>query len=686
MNDQNKLIKIIDRSILVFVILFLLSLSNSIFVNQLGYYGALLLILFRYFLTKENQFKKTGLELALVWYLAAEILSAIFTQYHSNANTNLLKRALLIPIIYTFIAASTDLKRAKLYLKIYIGASLITVLIYLFFSYRFYIENLYGVEQSGPSVFQYPITASEIISFSVIFLFAFLINEKVSIKNRLLLLIGFGLSALALVSTYKRTGWLGAAFGIFIILLIKRQWKILIPLVVLGLIVVLTQKNISEVFIFNYSNSTIIKSVELKTDGRAYSVYPEKNKYFVSDYEDGIVEYQDSTIINRIKTPAPVYELRKWTDDYLLAYLSDTRFLLIKKNDDEFKIQKEFLTPGFTTSFRINNGYLYILDSDSGLTVYRDPNNFDNYMRFEKFTGFTNFYTDSSYFVFQSPGNGVTIYKSDYNLPGDSLYSYKNSNIDFLYYINSKLFVSDNTGLKLFKVAAHNLVPLDKTKKIIKALYWEQKDDKLFTADLSNKVFELGFPVSDSINIKSVNQLTFTPSSISYNNNKLYFTYLKRSRLLSIWDPYLPSNYTRFALWRAGWKMFKDHPLFGVGDIDLREYYIKYKRPFDKEIQGHMHNNFVHVLVTLGAFGFLAVIFLFLKIVIIEWKVYKERINLPFVASYALGALGCFAAFLFSGLTEMNFGDHEIITLVWFTFGLNMAFYFLSQNMVDYNQ
>ncbi len=684
--SKHNTVKIIDNAIFVFIILFLLSLSNSIFVNQVGYYGALLLILLRYFITKQNQFKKTGLEFALIWYLVAEILSAIFTQYHSNANTNLLKRALLIPIIYTFIAASTDLKRAKLYFKIYIGASLVTVLIYLFFSYRFYIQNLYGVEQSGPSLFQYPITASEIISFTVVFLFAFLINEKVSIKNRLLLLIGFGLSALALVSTYKRTGWLGAAFGIFIILLIKRQWKILIPLIVLGLVIVLTQKNISEVFIFNYANSNITKKIELKTEGRAYNVFPSDNKYFVSDYEDGIVEYQDSSVINKIKTPAPIYELIKWKENYLIAYLSDTRFLLIQKEDDNFKIKKEFLTPGFTTSFRVFNGYLYILDSDSGLTVYRDPKNFENYMRLENLAGFINFYVDSTYFVFETQGSGVTVYNSEYNLPGDSLYFYHNSKIDFIYYLNDRLFVSDNNELKLFKVNENKLIPLNKTKEISKAFNWSFNDQKLFVSDLNNKVFELEYPVKDSIKIISENNLSFTPTSLKYANGKLYFSYIKRSRLLSIWDPYLPSNYTRFALWRAGWEMFKDHPIVGVGDIDLREYYIKYKRPYDKEIQGHMHNNFVHVLVTLGAFGFIAVVFLFTKIIFFELKIYKERKTIPFLSSYSLGAIGCFAAFLFSGLTEMNFGDHEIITLVWFTLGLNFAFYFLSQSIAANKQ
>ena len=132
------------------------------------------------------------------------------------------------------------------------------------------------------------------------------------------------------------------------------------------------------------------------------------------------------------------------------------------------------------------------------------------------------------------------------------------------------------------------------------------------------------------------------------------------------------------ALWRAGWKIFLDHPIFGVGDIDLRNYYSQYKRPFDKEIQGHMHNNFIHILVTLGIFGIIIFIYLLIKIFLLDLKIYEALKNIPFFSSYALGTIGGFAAFLFSGLTELNFGDQEIITLIWFTLGLNIAFYYHS--------
>ncbi len=186
MAEQKSLtVKILDGAIYFFMVIFLISLTNSIFANQVGYFLALLLILIRYFITKENQFEKTGLEPALAWYLVAEILSAIFSHEQGAAFHNVLKRALMIPLIYIAIAASTDFNRSKKYFKIYIGASLITVLIYIYFSYKFYINNLYGIEQSGPSLFQYPITAAEILSFTVVFLFAFFINEKTSLRNKI---------------------------------------------------------------------------------------------------------------------------------------------------------------------------------------------------------------------------------------------------------------------------------------------------------------------------------------------------------------------------------------------------------------------------------------------------------------------------------------------------------------------
>jgi hypothetical protein len=132
---------------------------------------------------------------------------------------------LLIPVVYVTVAAITSGEEAKTFFKVYIIASLISILVYLIFAYQYYLQGIYKIDWSGPSVFQFPITTSEIMSFTVIFLFAFLINEKTSLKYRLIILMGFLISAAGLLSTFKRTGWLGTTFGLLIIILIKREWR-----------------------------------------------------------------------------------------------------------------------------------------------------------------------------------------------------------------------------------------------------------------------------------------------------------------------------------------------------------------------------------------------------------------------------------------------------------------------------
>lgn len=674
--SNNKTIKVLDGVIYFFIVLFLLSLTNSIFVNQIGYYFALIFILIRYSVTKENQFKKTGLEFAFIWFLAAEVLSAIFSQQHGQAFYFALKRALPIPLVYTFIAATTDLNRAKKYFKIYIGASLITVLIYLFFAYRFYIYNLYSIEGSGPSLFQYPITAAEILSFTVIFLFAFWLNEKTTTGKKVLLFLGFAIALLALVSTYKRGAWLGVIAGIFVVLLLRKNWKLIIFAALIVAVAFLTQKNISQIKIGNYSSGKLQNQITLKTEGRAYRVYVSNGDMYVSDYDNGLLKYRNDTLLSKKEFPSPVVSFFKWKDEYYVARLVDTRFFLLKMDDGTLKKEGEFLTPGFTTSTVVENKFLYVLDSDSGLTIFKDPGNLNDSLRYRNFHNGNTMYVDSTFLIIYSPPRNISLYKLTNGLPGKLLYEYKSAvDIEYAFYHKKKLFVSDAEGLKLFNVDSTGLKLLDKNNSLSKLFTWDQADGKLFACNLNGNFYELKYPVGNKIEVLSHSNIGFSPESIRYSDGRMFFTRIKRSRLLSIFDPYLPSNYVRFELWKAGWKMFKDHPVFGVGDIDLQNLYKEYKHPYDKEIQGHMHDNFIHVLVVLGLFGFLAFCFLIIKVIKIEWNIWKETKGTAFISSYALGAFAGFIAFLVAGLTEMNYGDHEIITLVWFTLGLDIVLY-----------
>lgn len=666
------MINILDRAIAVFIVIFLLTLSNSIFLNQLGYYGALLLFLIRWSVTKENPFSKTGLEFAFIWFILAEIISTILSADQSHAFNNLLKRILLLPIVYVMIASVKEVKRGRLYFNIYIGATIITVLIYLYFAVQHYIDDLYGITQSGPSIFQYPITASEIISFTVIFLFAFLINEKSGIKFKLLVGAGFLLSLAALLSTYKRTGWLGAAFGILIILIVKKQYKLLLTGFAALLVVFLIEKDVSRINVYSFDDLELKPEKIIETDGKAVDIFFD-DKIFLSDYQEGIFAIDNSAPKKLLETPSPVVSFRKWTDKYFIAHLADTRFIIYEKQGNDYLAVNEFIPPGFTVKYEVADKILYVLDSDSGVTIYLNPENTDEIIRYPQFAKYTRMNVDRDFICLASVDSGFSLFRHSNGILEDDPFIKKNEKLNFVLFNVDRIYVENKNGLQIFNIDSSGLVLLTEFNSL-KGLYSSvAANDKIGFVSAGGTII---FISRDSIPILTkVYNLGYTPNSISIINDKLYTTYLKPSRLLSIFDPYNPTNLSRFALWSAGIKIWWDHPVFGVGDIDLAEYYKQYKKPYDKEILGHMHNNFIHILVTLGLFGLLAVLFIFYKIISIDLKIIKETNNVPFVSSYAVGALGAFCGFLFSGLTELNFWDHEITTLIWFTFGLNVALF-----------
>jgi hypothetical protein len=678
MTDKKvRLQKIIDYSIYVVLIIFLLSISNSIFVNQIGYYGVLLLLLAKYWVTKENPFSKSGLEFPILWYMLAELISFILSPYKEEALQGLMKRYFLIPMIYTTIAVITDFNQAKRVFKIYIGGTLVTVLIYLYFSFNHYISNLYGITESGPSVFQYPITASEILSFTVIFLFAFLVNEKTSIKNKIFLFIGFAISLLALFSTYKRTGWIGAAFGILIILVLKKQWKIIVPAALLVAGFYITQKNISEVNVYSLVNNEIVLSKSFITEGKASDVFPFNDQLMVSDYNKGMVIYKDYKPVGTIELPSAVTSFNHWKDNFYLANLIDTRFVLLEYDENKFVPKSEFVSPGMTYSYAIANSNLYVADKDSGLTIFTNPLNSEDKFYYSQFTGITNVFADSNYISLAGPEIGYTIYSlKDGFLPDKVLFK-DSSKLDFFYYSSNFIFLSDKEGLSVFNfnsqkiLLKNNFLSIKNIKKIV------ERNGKYFVASLDKIIYVLEKNVNDDFEIINTLELEYFPQGLNVFNNKLYLSHVdnKKSRFLSVIDPYHPANAGRLALWSAGFKMFLDYPIFGLGDIDLAKYFKIYKQPYQKEIQGHLHNNFIHILATLGLFGLLAVCLLFYKIIYIELKIYYSVKNERFISSYALGALAAFCGFIISGLTELNFWDHEITTLIWFTFGLNVAMF-----------
>ncbi|MFZ4621484.1 MAG: O-antigen ligase family protein [Bacteroidota bacterium] len=144
-------------------------------------------------------------------------------------------------------------------------------------------------------------------------------------------------------------------------------------------------------------------------------------------------------------------------------------------------------------------------------------------------------------------------------------------------------------------------------------------------------------------------------------------------RAKSIIDFTNSTNIGRLNMWSTGLQMWQDRPTLGFGDIDLYHTYLTYRTPTGDEPAGHLHNIYVHLLVTIGAAGLLVVLTMFSVILQNEYEVVKQYSHDAFIRNIALGSIAVFTGFMVNGIFEWNFGDHEIMVFVWFTVGLCIA-------------
>ena len=143
------------------------------------------------------------------------------------------------------------------------------------------------------------------------------------------------------------------------------------------------------------------------------------------------------------------------------------------------------------------------------------------------------------------------------------------------------------------------------------------------------------------------------------------------ARFLSIFDPHDPSNAERLKMWGVGLQIFRDHPVFGVGDVNLMALSRMYSQ--SSFGFGHAHNNIMMWLITLGVLGFVFIIFWFIKIWKILWNTYKKSNSDWLYESFTLGAIAAFVGFHVNGMFEWNFGDAEIFMMLWIMVGMVMS-------------
>jgi hypothetical protein len=143
-----------------------------------------------------------------------------------------------------------------------------------------------------------------------------------------------------------------------------------------------------------------------------------------------------------------------------------------------------------------------------------------------------------------------------------------------------------------------------------------------------------------------------------------------RERAGSLFD--FSENIGRSRIWQANIDMIRERPLLGWGYGNYRKFRDPYYQRYPEvDTTAHAHNSFLQIWVDTGLLGLGAFVYLFAVILKKGWAVYQRLSQEP-GKSLALGGVLGVVGFLLGGVTQYNFGDAEVVIVLWALVGMLM--------------
>ena len=131
----------------------------------------------------------------------------------------------------------------------------------------------------------------------------------------------------------------------------------------------------------------------------------------------------------------------------------------------------------------------------------------------------------------------------------------------------------------------------------------------------------------------------------------------------------------RFSMWRSGRDIVRDYPWTGVGMGSMREMEKRYRPPDSllppERRLSHLHNSMVQIAAERGLIGLAGWIAIWVVFFQRGWRAYRQTAaSDPYARARVIGSLACIIGFLIAGLFEDNFGDSEIVSMLYLIMAL----------------
>jgi O-antigen ligase/polysaccharide polymerase Wzy-like membrane protein/PDZ domain-containing protein len=155
---------------------------------------------------------------------------------------------------------------------------------------------------------------------------------------------------------------------------------------------------------------------------------------------------------------------------------------------------------------------------------------------------------------------------------------------------------------------------------------------------------------------------------------------LQQKRNVGFIDQTDQSTSWRETVWREGFHLLVSKPrhlLVGIGMDSIKAHWREWGM-FDKGRLpwGHMHSNLLQIALERGLPALLVwfgLLFVYARTI---WRMLRDKTSLDWIEhGLLLGALGGLVGFFISGLVHYNWGDSEVVMILYFVMGLVLALY-----------
>jgi O-antigen ligase/polysaccharide polymerase Wzy-like membrane protein len=162
---------------------------------------------------------------------------------------------------------------------------------------------------------------------------------------------------------------------------------------------------------------------------------------------------------------------------------------------------------------------------------------------------------------------------------------------------------------------------------------------------------------------------------------------LQQKRSIGFFDKKDQSTSWREMVWKEGFHLLISNPrhlVFGVGMDSIKGHWREWGLFDNGRLPiGHMHSNLLQIALERGLPALIVWLILLGAYLRMLWRITRRAALDDFARGLAVGALGGVLGFFTSGLVHYNWGDSEVVTVLYFIMGLCLIVERTNQQVTD---